>query len=278
MTISLETLAGHLSKPRLYAGRYYAALCPWHGDSKPSMLVYPDGFRCTACGKTGSLAMLAKKLKAKPMNPLSSTRSAYIPWTEITADLTAFCLDAHEAVIRHPNLAAYLIGRGVADRIKQYQLGWYNGWITIPVKSNDQIVGVGFRATPDLHSENRYTVPPGQRITYSPTPDRIKTADKIFVPFGWFDGIAIDRLGFAVKAWTLGKQPPPDLFENDRCHIFAVPDFGEVAEAAKFVSKLGWRGHVLELDYHSGYKDPADFMKGGDLDDLKRQLKAKSRV
>jgi len=36
-------------------GRYYFALCPFHDDHRPSLVVYPrtQTFHCFGCGKTG---------------------------------------------------------------------------------------------------------------------------------------------------------------------------------------------------------------------------------
>lgn len=39
------------------------ALCPFHGDSKPSMHIYPDGYHCFACGAHGDALDLIQHVK-----------------------------------------------------------------------------------------------------------------------------------------------------------------------------------------------------------------------
>ena len=43
-------------------GHYLSAICPYHDDSAPSLMVYNDGFHCKACGERGSLEKLRRKL------------------------------------------------------------------------------------------------------------------------------------------------------------------------------------------------------------------------
>ena len=46
------------------SGRNYSALCPFHDDHNPSLLIYPmGGFKCLACGESGNVAKLLEQLK-----------------------------------------------------------------------------------------------------------------------------------------------------------------------------------------------------------------------
>ena len=47
------------------SGRNYSALCPFHNDHNPSMIVYPTGgFKCLACGESGNAGKLLEQLGA----------------------------------------------------------------------------------------------------------------------------------------------------------------------------------------------------------------------
>ena len=47
------------------SGRSHSALCPFHDDHNPSLLIYPTGgFKCLACGESGNAAKLLEQLKA----------------------------------------------------------------------------------------------------------------------------------------------------------------------------------------------------------------------
>ncbi len=47
------------------SGRNYSALCPFHNDHNPSLLIYPTGgFKCLACGESGNVAKLLEQLDA----------------------------------------------------------------------------------------------------------------------------------------------------------------------------------------------------------------------
>jgi hypothetical protein len=62
---------------------------------------------------------------------------------------------------------------------------------------------------------------------------------------------------------TTGKRLNPQALDNIRKRIIIIPDNGEEKEAQVIASKLGWRGHVLRLQYPVGCKDINDLVQAG---------------
>lgn len=280
MAPTLEDLVDLLDRPRLYDNRYYSAVCAFHEDRKPSMLVYPDGFQCTACGERGSLQKLYTKLKKRDIpkvSALSITAPQHIPWTQIMADLPRFVSEAHLAVLRHPTLAVTYVQRGVAPSIVPLELGWWDGWLVIPLfDAQHQPYGLGLRAGPSFRDPPmRYTVPPGQygsRAVFIPDWSLLDKYHAAFVPFGWFDAITLVQLGYPVAAWTLGKKPHATFYEALRMPLYVIPDHLETVEGMRFVAELGWRGTLIQLPYRGGIKDPNDFQARHQTHRLRRVL------
>lgn len=42
--------------------------CPFHGERHPSMKIYPDGYRCFACGESGDVIAWVMKFDGVPFN------------------------------------------------------------------------------------------------------------------------------------------------------------------------------------------------------------------
>ena len=60
----LETIKQYLPSLKK-SGRNYSALCPFHEDHNPSLIIYPTGgFKCLACGESGNAAKLLEQLDA----------------------------------------------------------------------------------------------------------------------------------------------------------------------------------------------------------------------
>ena len=54
----LEKLEG----AHYYDAGYIVSLCIFHSDSRPSLFIYPDKYRCASCGKWGKTSDLLEKL------------------------------------------------------------------------------------------------------------------------------------------------------------------------------------------------------------------------
>src|SRR5690554_243289 len=85
---------------RRYA-RYVAAICPFHMDSRPSLLVYPDGFRCTACGARGSLSRLWQQASLRPLIP-EAHKAEYRPSVSREMDNEQVARSAHKILLGNP--------------------------------------------------------------------------------------------------------------------------------------------------------------------------------
>jgi len=65
MAITLDTLRDILPQAKSYTN-YISGICPFHEDSKPSLLVYDDGwFRCLGCGVVGNYDKLYRALTGR---------------------------------------------------------------------------------------------------------------------------------------------------------------------------------------------------------------------
>lgn len=51
----VQTIRAHGIKLHTSSMTTYKCICPWHKESTPSLMVYPDRqfFRCLGCGKGG---------------------------------------------------------------------------------------------------------------------------------------------------------------------------------------------------------------------------------
>ena len=262
-------------------GKYVSALCPWHEDSTPSLLVYKDGWAiCLACGHSGNFYQLYQALQGwkAGVAPKQDTdwRPPYLP-TELE-EMENFADDAHRVLSKYiETLGWYLQERGVDDRIEPCRLGWHNGWITIPVYTRDQkFEGMILRAMPYIQKATnaRFHQPHGQRgMCYVPNWRTLNESNCIFVVFGMFDALTLSSLQLPVVTTTAGKDSfKVEWMDEYRKPIIFLPDKGEETTAAKYVSKLGWRGKLVTLDYPEGMKDPADFASHGMKDALRNQL------
>lgn len=258
-------------------GNYVSALCPWHEDHTPSLLVYKDGWAtCLSCGQSGNFYQLYQALQGwkAVVAPKQETawRPPFLPTDK--AELECFADDAHHTLMKFTDtLGWYLHERGVEDRIERCKLGWHNGWITIPVYTKgDEFDGLILRALPHVQKATgaRFHQPHGQKgMPYVPDWRLLDEKKCIFVVFGMFDALVLNSIGLPVMTTTAGKDSfKVDWVDGYRKRIIFVPDKGEETTADKYVNKLGWRGSVLKLDYPEDMKDPADYGSH----DMKQQL------
>src|SRR3990167_9371937 len=198
---------------------YLLLKCPFHDDRQPSLLVFPDGwFRCKGaeCGRTGRLEILYDALVAPGAAPNGRAEHAKghpprLPPTEDTEAITRLVWDAHDVLMRNESFRWYLEMRGVADRVETAALGWHDGWITVPILTNDRLVrGVVLRATKMTQKMTglRFAQPTGQRpMPYYPDWALVnKGGGALFVVFGMFDALALSSLRFPVVTTTGGSQ------------------------------------------------------------------------
>ena len=272
-------------------GRYITGLCPFHEDSAPSLLVFTDGwYRCLGCGSHGTWKTLHNKLKGQPVQVMPDRAIEWGMPVIRPDDMEQVCYESHLDLVHFPTLGWYLELRGIDGRIESNELGYWNGWYTIPVKTEngDFITGV-FRAAPHIQEAT------GHRYWchHSPTmfvPDwnLFKSRDYVIVVYGMIDALLLSQMRYPVCTTTGGKDSfDGDWLDDVRKKIYIIPDLGEetiirkgkngrnefgTGAPYKLNAELGWRGEVMLLDYPEGTKDCADFYLKGKLDMLNAQL------
>lgn len=280
--MDLALIAEELSGIRQYEG-YVSALCPFHDDKKPSLLVFAnDFFSCQACGRTGSHDQLyqaltnshaKRRINAQPV----SWKVPYLP--RDLGEMGHLAWSCHNILLKHPDMGWYLENRGIDDMIERARLGWYNGWYTIPLFGRDDdrtVTGLYLRAGPHIEKASglRFAQPPGQKgKLYVPDWRMLERRNTLFIPFGVFDALTLVSLGFAAATALNGKSSfDYRWLDFWRGRIVIVPDEGEEEEAGKLAAKLSWRGEVFRLPYPDGCKDPNGYVEKGRGHELEKLL------
>ena len=62
--LTLDDIFDHLQQAHMYEN-YIMALCEFHEDGSPSMMVSEHGFRCKSCREHGSLEYLYQKVSGR---------------------------------------------------------------------------------------------------------------------------------------------------------------------------------------------------------------------
>lgn len=260
----LDEIYQYLERPQRY-DRYIASLCPFHDDSRPSFFVYPDSYFCKACTVRGKTKNLLGELKKKQgvffVKKPKTFRSPWSGWDERYGDLDCALNMAHRNLMSH-NKTAYLTKRGIDIKtIKALKIGYLDEWITFPVYDNkENIIGGIARAGETNKSEAKYCNYPGmsQEIIYVPDWKMIEYSNKLILVYGIIDAVSLYQLGYAGASTTTGKRVDPCAFDTIRKSIIIIPDQGEEIDAAWLSARLGWRGHVLKVDWPDGIKDVND--------------------
>lgn len=268
MRITLDDIAERAENVHQY-GHYIAIICPFHEDTSPSMLVYQDGwYRCLACGATGRITSLYNALGGRVSHRYHA-EGRYPPVPSVSDEdqkrIDLFW-SAHYILLGNEGLNWYYKMRGVEGRIEPCKLGWYDGWYTIPVITEDgEIAGGVMRSGPTIQEATglRFFIPKGQEsMLYCPDWSILKRRKKLAIVYGMFDALALSELGFAVVTTTSGKDSfNPEWLDFWRKPIVIIPDKGEELTAKKLAGQLDWRGSVYMIKYKNNLKDPADYMK-----------------
>ncbi len=272
MEVTLSDIKEMLPYAKTYA-HYVAGLCPYHTDSRPSLIVTEKRYKCKSCGATGNLARLYKTLN--PFDPRLSEEPpkrfggrALPPYSDIES-LELRLMEANDNLVLQGAglLSDPFAKRGIfGSAIMKYDLGWYKNWLTIPIyDENHRFMGAVARANKALTDKgvDKYDTPSGQPpMLYVPDWTLWKNLDKVFITFGMFDAISLATLGYAAASPSVGQDSTnPDWLDDVRKPIYVVPDKGEMKAALKLVRKLGFRGKILRLPYEKfGCNDPNDFL------------------
>ena len=249
---------------------YISALCVFHEDNNPSMMIYDDGYRCLACGAHGSLQKLADKIglytglqpKIREQK-FSDFRNPFNSWLRQNS-ISEFCYKAYQFLKRYPDQAVDLRKRKIDHLIDELLLGYFDGWYIFPVKDEwGNIVTAVARAGKTLQKAKdiRYMLPnDSPKVLYCPNWHEVKDQSVLRVAFGIIDAVSLYSIGFAAVSGLSGKSIDPSLFDPYRKIIKIHPDLGEEAEAYKLAGQLGWRGVVSRFDYPIDCKDSNDIL------------------
>ena len=251
-------------------GHYVSALCPFHSDSSPSMLVFKDGyFKCLACGAKGTLNKLHKQLSGWVAPSVTQpTRPTVHLLPSDLDELYYECIEAHKTLLNFDDpLGNYLRQRGIHGRILPQKLGYIKGWYTIPIFDRNTFVGAVARAGRQVQEETgaRFSIPIGQpSMLYVPDYKLVEDNEYIVVVFGMIDALSLCELGIPVCTPTSGKDSiHPEHLDVYRKHVIILPDKGEEETGRRLRDKLGWRGTLKIIDYPENCKDPNDLLVCG---------------
>jgi len=279
MAITLDIIRDILPQAKSYSG-YISGICPFHNDSKPSLMVYPDGFfRCLGCGTVGSFEKLYRALTGRNASRVIPVVEDFKP-PRLPTDLTEqedLVEKAHYSLTRFEQLRWYLENRGVDGRIEACRLGWYRGWYVIPIYSKTgEYQGMMLRAGASIQKATgmRFVQPFGQKpMMYCPDWSLLESAKSIAIVFGMFDALALSELRIPVVT-SIGGQDSfnPLWLESYRKRAIVLPDKDEEKAGMKLSGRLGWRGAMLKLTYPPEIKDPAGFLELGKQQLLMSQI------
>jgi hypothetical protein len=259
MKISLDEVSEHLDGYHQYAN-YGMALCPFHNDNNPSLMVWDRGFKCLSCGEHGSLNFLYEKvsgrivIKEKVYNP---SAKIWDKWLGIFYSIPNIAKVAHNNLLNTPDLAHYLITRKIDSQIRNGMFGYLDGWYTFPVRDEfGQVQGIVARASPTIQTVNvRYSVSPTCPIKlYIPDWKAIKNAEEIYVVFGTLDAWSMTMAGYPCVTGLSGQGLNSEHLTMRKKH-WILPDWGEWQSGLNLQYDMGWRATNIMLDYPDGCKD-----------------------
>ena len=249
-------------------GHYFSCCCPFHSDSKPSCLVFEDGyFKCLTCNAHGTHAYLDKKIGSHFIpKQRNDTESKILPrwkkWEREYGSLEGIAESAHRSLKRHSAFQTYFKKRKIYEFIEEGNLGYIDGYATFPVFSiGNGIVDMVVRT---IHStaNAKYVVHPvvggSVRHLYTPSWERINQAQTVYAVYGLIDSIALHLVGLPVVTGITGKSLNADLLRPLNKRFVIIPDLGEEEDAHKLANKLGWKCRVKVLNYGNLCKDPDD--------------------
>lgn len=250
---------------------YIVALCPFHDDRKPSILIYGDGwFTCLGCGRKGTWDTLHHKMCGVDVIIRPELETKWQGPNIKHYDPEELALVANEDLMNFPSYNWYLKLRGLEGRIETCQLGYWKGWYTIPLFGSDgKFHNLVLRAAPHIEKASglRYWFT-GKPSLYVPDWHKTNTSPYLFVVYGMLDALTLSELGFPVVTAGGTQNLKAEWLEEFRKPILVIPDKDEEKFAQQLINKLGWRGRMVSINYYGGLKDPNDFLMRGHRSEL----------
>ena len=279
-------------------GEYFRAVCPFHEDNEPSLLVYPidwtpsgshDGYwRCLAGCGMGGLDMLWRQRELKGKKSLAKRKAPFaLEWHPPALPTDKEGLNAKADVAcailnKWPQLGWYLEQRGLKDRIEVRNLGYMDGWITVPVYSAlGDIETLILRATPPIQEANgvRFHSPALPPKLYVPNWKLTMASDTVYIVFGMFDALSLDEVGLPVCCSTHGNQSLNPMwfsrFYGKKLLLVSdgVPhERAEALERCRMLYQAGLSAYMHDIAYPNGCKDVNDILKNFGSDELRKRM------
>jgi len=250
---------------------YFMSCCVFHEDTKPSLMVHENGFKCLSCGKKGRIEILARKvLNERKINEINELKykkhrpvlPEWAIWEKKFGDLNGIVEHAHKMLIKFPSYQFYFKKRLLMGFAKKGMFGFISGWCLFPVFRDDgKLLDVVVRSSRS-DANTRYVLRPDDSrkspYIYCPDWSRVERSSLVYVVFGIIDSWALYSIGLPVVTGTSGKSLNSERLEEMEKEFIIIPDKGEEKDAYLLANKLGWRGDVKLLKYPDGCKDSDD--------------------
>lgn len=268
MTLIYEDLMNAAEKVQKYE-RYFLCLCPFHDDSKPSCMVFRDGwFRCLGCNRHGSWSSFWNKLKGQDVRIRPEVETNWRGPDLEGLDPHEVAYTAYDYMSEFPSLAWYLELRGLEGRIEPAMLGYWNGWYTVPMFDSERsYLNTVYRAAPHVQETQgmRYWYK-GEPHLYVPDWKLVKDNKYLVITYGIFDALTLAELRIPAATPSNGQESfKYEWLDDLRRVTYFWPDQGEENAARHHARELGWRGNVIYADWPSYCKDINDLhVKGHD--------------
>ncbi len=249
-------------------GDYISAVCPFHKDSTPSMLINEKYYNCLACGANGKTRDLLSHLKKNPVEKIKIYSPKF--WGKLKdMDFEEISWVAYNNLKENPSNQYYLEERGIKEMRVPLRLGFIEGFYTFPIfDKNREVIGMVARAGKVIQKAYniRYLAPNKElqpTLLYCPNWDRVQSAKKVFLVFGIIDAISAELCGIPAVTGSLGHNIPVDLFKELRKPIFIIEDGDnrDRRQAIKLQQNLGWRAKIINMKYPPDCKDLNDILK-----------------
>jgi hypothetical protein len=263
----LDEIIEFLPGSKLYS-HYVAAVCLWHKDTQPSLFIYPDTYKCSACGAFGSTQKLLNNLKNRGISGagvVQLTTKRYNPFHKWLSEvsLADFLKASYRLQADNPHWCTYLDERKIDAKCRRtFKIGIRDSFYLLPVIDSSKNV-IGAVARSGKHATgSRYYIPKDQNPSIVYNSDNFhRLQGKLFLTFGMFDAISVYLCGYRCLSTTTGKQLDASALDSFRERIYFFPDDGEYMNAKAITRRLGWRGAVIKVDYPSESKDPNDLLR-----------------
>lgn len=224
------------------AGNLYKICCPFHNDSHPSLVVYPQdrGYCCYSCSRTGTWMDLYRAIKGCDWKEAYDALGVEGDWepqpkklkfefvedddpklVEVIKRRYELCSELPEPAIK------FLKGKHLLEQAKE--LGWKwdtnnfkqsgGGAIVIPYRDGGDIISVRLRT---LNSDGYFSKPKTLKGTKARPYPLLRNTDKLYIVEGESDALSLYASG---------------------CSVVAVPGAGQrkCINSAVLYSKLGYK-------------------------------------